>query len=149
LAFGAPAWRWRGACPARRDPARPGPRGIGYTFVEGALEAWLSDELGEERFGPALLRGGQVGRVAGFFGIGGSVALASVGLGLPLLVAGVAFVLLAGVLVVVMREPGFQRPPRTAASGALGRTRAAMGAMAERAGPGWPRSAAGRWRGQS
>lgn len=110
--------------------------GIGYTFVEGAVEAWLSDEVGEERLGPALLRGGQVGRVAGFLGIGASVGLASIGLGLPLVAAGGGFVVLAGLLAATMREPGFRRPERAAvgavgAVGVVARSRAALGAMGE------------------
>ena len=103
--------------------------GIGYTFVEGALEAWLTDEVGEERVGAALLRGGQVERAAGFVGIGGSVALASVNLGLPLLSAGVAFLALAAYLAVSMREPGFERPARATADGWRGRAGRAYGEM--------------------
>jgi DHA3 family tetracycline resistance protein-like MFS transporter len=103
---------------------------LGYTFVEGAIEAWLTDEIGEEALGPALLRGGQVGRMAAFFGIGGSVALASVRLNLPLLVAGAIFLLFGLYLVVVMREPGFRRPPRAETFGLTNRTRSALREMA-------------------
>lgn len=34
--------------------------GIGHTFISGALEAWLTDEIGEHNAGPAFLRGSQV-----------------------------------------------------------------------------------------
>ncbi len=86
--------------------------GVGYTFVEGAIEAWLTDEIGEDRVGPALLRGGQVGGVAGFVGIFAAVGTASVRLALPLLIAGALFAVFAAYLAATMREPGFQRPPR-------------------------------------
>jgi MFS transporter, DHA3 family, tetracycline resistance protein len=102
---------------------------LGYTFVEGAIEAWLSDEIGEEAIGQALLRGGQVGRIAGFFGIGGSVALASARLNLPLLAAGIAFLGLGLYLVATMREPGFRRPPRAEANGLTDRVRGELRSM--------------------
>lgn len=104
--------------------------GVGYTFVEGALEAWLSDEVGEERLGAALLRGGQVGGVAGFVGIGASVGLASVRLNLPVLVAAGLFVGLGFFLARTMREPAFVRPSREAAAGRRGRVTRALGEMA-------------------
>ena len=91
--------------------------GIGYTFVEGALEAWLIDEVGEEHVGAALLRGGQVGNVAAFAGIGASVAFASVRLNLPVLLAGGLFVVLGVFLARTMREPHFVPPPRVEAAG--------------------------------
>ncbi len=34
--------------------------GFGYTFMEGALEAWISDEVGEERVGQVFLRGSRL-----------------------------------------------------------------------------------------
>jgi DHA3 family tetracycline resistance protein-like MFS transporter len=33
--------------------------GLGFTFTSGATEAWIADEIGEERAGDAFLRGGQ------------------------------------------------------------------------------------------
>ena len=104
--------------------------GIGYTFVEGALEAWLSDEVGEERLGAALLRGGQIGRAAGFLGIAASVGLASVRLNLPVVLAGGLFVGLGVYLARAMSETGFRPPPRSAATGWRGRVRRSLGEMA-------------------
>ena len=104
--------------------------GIGYTFVEGAIEAWLTDEVGEEQVGPALLRGQQLGQVAALIGIGLSVGLASVRLNLPLQVAGAVFLAGAALLLRFMREPRFQRPPRAAASW-LPRTAGAFRDMVE------------------
>ena len=104
--------------------------GLAFTFVEGALEAWLSDEVGEERVGRTLLRGGQVERVAGFVGIFASVGLASARLALPLLVAGGLLVLFGGFLWTVMREPHFRRPPRDEATAVPARARAALRDMA-------------------
>jgi DHA3 family tetracycline resistance protein-like MFS transporter len=103
--------------------------GVAYTFVEGALEAWLADEIGEERFGAALLRGGQIGGVAGFVGIGAAVAAASVHLALPLLLGGALMAALAAYLVAAMGETGFHRPPRAEAVAVRARVGAALGEM--------------------
>lgn len=103
--------------------------GIGYTLVEGALEAWLSDEIGEDRVGPALVRGGQIGRATGLLGIGGSVALASLGLRWPLLAAGGLFVVLALILAPTRREPAYRRPARLGAEGWRNRIVVPLGEM--------------------
>ncbi len=91
--------------------------GLAYTFVEGTLEAWLADEVGEEELGRVLLRGGQIGGVSGFVGIFASVALGSIGLALPIVAGGVLFGVLGVYLLLAMREPGFQRPEREERSG--------------------------------
>jgi DHA3 family tetracycline resistance protein-like MFS transporter len=87
--------------------------GIGYTFISGALQAWIADEIGEEQVGPLYLRASQVGRVAALTGTVLSVALAAtIGLGATIVVAGIGSLGLAGVLVVVMPEHGFRPAPR-------------------------------------
>lgn len=104
--------------------------GIGYTFVEGAIEAWLTDEVGEENVGPALLRGGQLGGVAAFVGIGVSVGLASVRLNLPLLVAGALFLVLGAYLAVRMGERRLRRSTAETAVGWRARVRGPLSEMA-------------------
>ena len=49
--------------------------GLGFTFTSGALEAWISDEIGEEKAGDAYLRGGQWGNFGGLVAIPFSVLL--------------------------------------------------------------------------
>ena len=78
--------------------------GAGYTFISGAEEAWLTDEVGVERANRAFLRGGQVGMIAGLAGVAGSVALASWRLNLPLVVAGALSLALAIAVAFVMPE---------------------------------------------
>lgn len=85
--------------------------GIGYTFVSGALQAWLSDEIGVEAAGPVYLRSAQVELIAGFVGIGVSVWLASRWLQLPILVGGVLYIALAACMALVMPERGFRPTP--------------------------------------
>ncbi|MBI1258830.1 MAG: MFS transporter [Chloroflexi bacterium] len=86
--------------------------GIGSTFTSGALEAWIVDEVGEERIGPVFLRGSQAGQVGGIAGILISVALGSIALALPVVIGGLAFVVLAIFLLLVMPETGFKPTPR-------------------------------------
>jgi MFS transporter, DHA3 family, tetracycline resistance protein len=86
--------------------------GIGATFMDGAEQAWITDEVGEERVGRVFLRGTQVGLVATFFGSFISVGLASIRLNLPIIVGGVMSILLAGFLLLYMPEHGFKPAPK-------------------------------------
>lgn len=87
--------------------------GLGASLVSGAWPAWLMDEVGEERFGPLLTRGRQVGQAGSFGGAVVGGLLATVHLQLPILVAGACSLLFAALAVVVMPEKGFVRGPRT------------------------------------
>ena len=84
----------------------------GYALLSGAQEAWLADEVGEERLGGLLLLGGQYGRVAGIVGILVTAGLARWGVGVPIVVGGVCALGLAGYLAWKMPERGFQRVPQ-------------------------------------
>lgn len=87
-------------------------RGVGETFLSGALDAWLVDEVGEDRVGAVYLRGTQVRQVAGLLGIGASVAFASITLTLPILLGGAVYLVLGALLVLFMPETGFHPTPR-------------------------------------
>ncbi len=86
--------------------------GVGYTFISGASDAWLADEVGETAAAPLYLRGAQIGQVGSLLGAFASVGLASVRLALPIVVAGVALVGLAFFLPLLMPERGFAPTPR-------------------------------------
>ena len=86
--------------------------GIGYTFTSGAQDAWLADEVGEERLAGIYLRGAQVSRVFALLGIGASVGLALIDLRLPIVLGGVGSILLAAFYAVAMPETGFRPLPR-------------------------------------
>jgi DHA3 family tetracycline resistance protein-like MFS transporter len=83
--------------------------GVGVTCISGAYDAWLADELGQERLGDVLLRGEQVARVAALFGLAGSAALGSLWLGLPVLVGGLLFAACALYCLVALPETNFHR----------------------------------------
>ena len=85
--------------------------GLGATFQSGAEEAWLADEIGEEKLANAYLRGSQFGQVGTVFGIFLSVALGRIALNLPILVGGFLIVCLAVFLALFMPEEGFEPTP--------------------------------------
>ena len=86
--------------------------GAGYTFVSGALQAWIADELGGENLGRVYLRGEQADYLGSFLGVLTSALLATVALNLPLLIGGAFAVALGTALVFLMRERNFHPAPR-------------------------------------
>jgi DHA3 family tetracycline resistance protein-like MFS transporter len=81
--------------------------GVGATCVDGAEEAWATDETGPERVGRVFTRGSQVAQVATVAAIGASVALAGIRLNLPLVVGSGCWFALVVVLLAVMPERHF------------------------------------------
>ena len=90
--------------------------GAGYTFVSGALQAWIADELGGEDLGRVYLRGEQADYLGSFLGVFASALLATVALNLPLLIGGAFAVALGATLVFLMRERNFRPAPRAGRS---------------------------------
>jgi DHA3 family tetracycline resistance protein-like MFS transporter len=87
-------------------------RAVGEAFLSGATEAWLADEVGEDRFGPILIRSGQINRVVSIVGTLAMVALASLRLNLPVLIGGALYLALGLFLTLFMSERGFKPLPR-------------------------------------
>ena len=92
--------------------------GIGATLSDGAEDAWITDEIGEEVAGRLFLRASQVGQVTSLIGIFVGVGLASVRLNLPILVGGALLVVLGIYLFFAMTEAGY-RATRTEPRGSL------------------------------
>lgn len=86
--------------------------GLGYTFTSGALDAWISDEVGEENAGAAFLHGAKVSQYGGLAAIPVSILLAQGSIATPILVSGVLFGLLGLYLIGFMPETGFTPTPR-------------------------------------
>lgn len=87
--------------------------GVGFTFISGAREAWLTDEVGELTASRAFHRATQVEQLMGMVGIIISVILATMRLDLPLIVGGVVYALIGFGLVFLMTEAGFKPLPAT------------------------------------
>lgn len=87
--------------------------GIGATFTSGAVEAWISDEIGEKEAGRAFLRASQVGNLTGIAGIGASMLLGSLfGVAAPVWIGGALIFILGVVMALIMPETGFKPTPR-------------------------------------
>jgi DHA3 family tetracycline resistance protein-like MFS transporter len=86
--------------------------GVGYTFISGALEAWIADEDTDLDLGRVYLRGEQADYIGSFIGIPASVLLGLVALNLPLIVGGVLTIALGLALVLTMPERNFSPTPR-------------------------------------
>ncbi len=86
--------------------------GIGYTFTSGALQAWITDEVGEEAVGPVFTRETQVDLGASVVGTLAAGLLGLVALRVPVVVSGVVLMGLAVGLLLVMPERHFHPTPR-------------------------------------
>jgi MFS transporter, DHA3 family, tetracycline resistance protein len=83
--------------------------GIGATFESGARDAWLTDEVGEERAGQLFLRATQLRQVGIFLAIPLAVALSYLSLNTPLIAGGACFLVIALGLFLFLPETTFQR----------------------------------------
>jgi DHA3 family tetracycline resistance protein-like MFS transporter len=86
--------------------------GLGYTFISGAAQAWITDEIGEDHVQPVFTRATQVVLACSVAGTVVAGLIGQIDLRLPMLVAGAGFVLLALALVAVMPEHGFRPVPK-------------------------------------
>jgi MFS transporter, DHA3 family, tetracycline resistance protein len=86
--------------------------GFGATFMSGAYEAWITDEVGADRVGPVLLRGTRISYLGALAGLGLGVAIAAYDLQLAILVGGAAVIGAGLACIVLMPETGFQPRPR-------------------------------------
>ncbi len=87
-------------------------RGVGETFLSGALDAWLADEIGEGNVGAVYIRGGQINRGVGLAAIAIGVGLATIQPNYAVLFGGVVYLTLGVFLAFFMPEHGFTRAPR-------------------------------------
>jgi hypothetical protein len=85
--------------------------GTGSTFLSGADEAWITDEIGENAVGPVFTRETQLSLALALVAPLAAGALGLLGLGVPLMACGVGLLVLAVVLLLVMPERHFHRTP--------------------------------------
>lgn len=81
--------------------------GVGYTFTSGALQAWITDEIGEECAGKVFLQETQVSQPGALLGTALGAALGSLRLTLPMMLGGAAFILTGLLLALLMPETNF------------------------------------------
>ena len=85
--------------------------GIGFTFVSGAREAWIADELSEDNAGKAYSKGSQMSLMGSLIGIGISMALANVDIRLPIVLGGILYSLQSAYLYFYMPEENYHPIP--------------------------------------
>ena len=81
--------------------------GVGWTFISGAQEAWLADEVGEADAAPIYLRATQLTQVARLLAIPIGVPIASRSLQLPYFFAAATHGALVVLLMLTMSERSF------------------------------------------
>jgi DHA3 family tetracycline resistance protein-like MFS transporter len=92
--------------------------GVGYTFTSGAMQAWISDEIGEERANKAFLRANQAGLAGGLGGMVIAILIgSSTSINIPILLSGLLRIFMGVVLVFIMVEHHFKPVPREDRSG--------------------------------
>ncbi|HEY9294244.1 MAG TPA: MFS transporter [Microlunatus sp.] len=86
--------------------------GIGYTFISGALEAWITDEVGSDAVQPLFTRYEQLQLALTVVGTIMAGLLGVIDLRLPMIIAGSGYLLLALIMSQLMPETGFAPTPR-------------------------------------
>lgn len=89
--------------------------GVGFTFLSGAHQAWIADEVGVEAANPIYVRVAQLSTWLWAAAVPLSVLLSAWQVNLPILLAGAALIVLGLALVRLMPEEGF--PGRQRSSG--------------------------------
>jgi len=85
--------------------------GIGYTFISGAREAWIADEIGEKNAGAAFVKGQQAAQMGTFIGIAVSMALANIDIRIPIVAGGFFYSAQAIFIALFMPEKHFIPTP--------------------------------------
>jgi DHA3 family tetracycline resistance protein-like MFS transporter len=78
--------------------------GIGATFLSGAMQAWITDEVGEAAVGHVFLRGGQVHLIAAIAGTISAVLLGLQSVQLPIVAGGIGFIAMSVLFFTIMPE---------------------------------------------
>jgi MFS transporter, DHA3 family, tetracycline resistance protein len=87
--------------------------GVGFTFLSGAHQAWIADEVGVAEANPVYVRTAQLSTWLWAAAVPLSVLLSTWQINLPILLAGAALVVLGIALLRLMPEDGFQRRQRS------------------------------------
>ncbi|WP_391205827.1 MFS transporter [Psychrobacillus sp. L4] len=82
--------------------------GIGYTFTSGSQQAWIADEIGEERASLAFIRGAKAGNLGQIIAIPLSIFIGYFMISLPIIIGGLCMVGLAIYLMIFMKEENFK-----------------------------------------
>lgn len=82
--------------------------GIGYTFTSGAQQAWIADEIGEEKASLAFMRGAKFGQLGQIIAIPLSILTGYLMINLPIVIGGICMLGLAMYLLFFLKEDNFK-----------------------------------------
>lgn len=83
--------------------------GIGYTFTSGAHQAWIADEIGEDRVSEAFVNGAKAGTLGEVIAIPLSMLIGYFFMiNLPIIIGGLSMMGLAVFLLLFMKEENFK-----------------------------------------
>ena len=86
--------------------------GLGYTFTSGATQAWISDEIGEDKANKLFMRAARFGQYAALLGTGLAVLVGGENIAMPIRWGGMGVLLIGVILILTMPESGFKPTPR-------------------------------------
>ena len=86
--------------------------GLGYTFTSGASQAWISDEIGEDKANKLFLRATRFGQYAALLGTGLAVLVGGENVAMPIRLGGTGVFLIGVALMLTMPETGFKPTPK-------------------------------------
>jgi DHA3 family tetracycline resistance protein-like MFS transporter len=86
--------------------------GVGFTFTSGALQAWITDEIGERDAEGIFVKGAKYAQIGAFFGVVFSTGFGLISLQVPMVISGLLFIVFSGYLILVMPESGFTPTPK-------------------------------------
>ncbi len=81
--------------------------GLGYTFTSGSKQAWITDEIGEERANKLFLRVARLGNIAWLTGLGVTLLLGANNTAIPIRAGAFSVIMIGLVLALIMPETGF------------------------------------------
>lgn len=86
--------------------------GFGYTFISGASDAWIVDEIGNEKANKAFVQAQRISIISGFLALWVSIGLGMIRLNLPHWIGGSTLIVLSLILFIIMPEDGFTAVPK-------------------------------------
>ncbi len=87
--------------------------GIGYTFTSGATQAWITEEIGEEKAGSAFVKGAQFGQIGELIAIPISILVGLIAINLPIIFGGICMIVFGVFLLITMQEHEFNKKSKT------------------------------------
>ena len=78
--------------------------GFGYTFISGALDAWVSDETHNKDIEQTYIKANTISKIMTIFGIFGALGFGIIDIRLPMFLSAILYILMSIVLIFVMKE---------------------------------------------